>query len=565
MPGSSRSGSTGSATTRRAAGPGRAVVALAAAVALLTLLPILVVVGQAAGGGGAEARDYLLRPRTGELLAHTGWLMLLTVPLATVIGVGAAWVVERSDVPLAGLWRTLMLAPLAVPAFVSSYAWISWQPGLVGLGGAVLVTTLAYFPFVFLPVAALLRTLDAGEEQVARSLGVGPLGAFVRTVLPRLRPAVSGGALLVALHLLAEYGVLEMMRYQTFTTAILQQYAVGFSDVRGSLLASVLLVLCLVVLTLEVAARGRARVARLGSGAGTRSRPLPLGRWTVPVLAALTTVVALAVAVPVVMVLRWLVVGTSAATGGGMPDDLLRVTLGTLGLALAGGLLAVVLGLPGALLLDRSRGWLALALERTTFVASALPGVVVALALVTLSVRWAPALYQTAVVLLLAYAILFLPRAMVALRSGLAAAPPELSEAARALGAGGPAVLRRVVLPLAAPSVLAGFVLVALAISTELTATLILAPTGTETLALAFWSATGELDYAAAAPYAAVMIALSVPLTVLLRRQITADGEDPGRRARRSGGGPGTGGERGAGTGGDGARHTRELLELVER
>ena len=267
------------------------VAALAGLVALLALLPIVVVLGQAASGGAEEATAYLLRPRVAELLAHTGWLMALTVPGTLVLGVGAAWLVERTDLPLAGMWRTLMLAPLAVPAFVASYAWISWQPGLVGLGGAVLVTTLAYFPFVFLPVAALLRTLDAGEEQIARSLGLGPVGAFVRTVLPRLRPAISGGALLVALHLLAEYGVLEMMRYQTFTTAILQQYAVGFSDVRGSLLASVLLVLCLVVLTVEVVARGRARVARLGSGAGQRPAPVPLGRWTLPSLLGLTVVV----------------------------------------------------------------------------------------------------------------------------------------------------------------------------------------------------------------------------------------------------------------------------------
>ena len=515
------------------------VTTLAALVALLAVLPIVVVLGQAAAGGWDEATSYLLRPRIGELLAHTTWLMLLTVPATVVLGVLAAWLVERTDLPLAGLWRTLMLAPLAVPAFVASYAWISWQPGLVGLWGAVLVTTLAYFPFVFLPVAALLRTLDAGEEQVARSLGLGPVRAFLRTVLPRLRPAVSGGALLVALHLLAEYGVLEMMRYQTFTTAILQQYAVGFSDVRGSLLASVLLVLCLVVLTLEVVARGRARVARLGSGASQRPDPVELGRWRVPSVLFLTAVVALAVAVPVVMVLRWLLAGTSQSeTVVGM-GQLAWVTASTLGLALGGGALAVLLGLPGALLLSRTRGWLANLLERTTFVASALPGVVVALALVTLSIRWVPGIYQTVLLLLLAYAILFLPRAMVSLRSGLAAAPPELSEAARALGAGGVGVVGRVVLPLALPSVLAGFVLVALAIATELTATLLLAPTGTQTLALAFWGASDELDYAAAAPYAAVMIALSIPLTLVLRRQITSSGEpSPGRRGSRRAGGP---------------------------
>ncbi|RIK17419.1 MAG: iron ABC transporter permease [Acidobacteria bacterium] len=513
------------ARVRRTAGGAQrspALGVLAALVAALTLLPVVLVVVRGGVDGWGPALDYLLRPRVGELLAHTGWLLVLTVPATIVIGVLAAWVVERTDLPLAGAWRTLMLAPLAVPAFVSSYAWISWQPQLVGLGGAVLVTTLAYFPFVFLPVASLLRALDGGDEEAARSLGLGPLQAAVRTVLPRLRPAVSGGALLVALHLLAEYGVLEMMRYQTFTTAILQQYAVGFSDTAGSLLASVLVGLCLVVLALEVAARGRRRVARVGPGAGRRAAALPLGRWRVPALAFLGGITALAVAVPVVMVLRWLLAGQSQR--GVDVSNLGPVTLSTLGLALAGGLLAVVLALPGALLLARRHGPLAVLLERSTFLASALPGVVVALALIGVAVDVAPVIYQTALLLVLAYAILFIPRAMVSLRAGLAAAPPELSEAARALGARGASVLTRVVLPLAAPSVLGGFVLVALAITTELTATLLLAPTGVETLALAFWGAADELDYTAAAPYAATMIALSVPLTVVLRRQITKEG-----------------------------------------
>lgn len=495
--------------------------ALAALVAALVLLPIAVVLGSAFGDDLGGAVDYLFRPRIAMLLGHTFALMAITVPASIVLGVGAAWLVERTDLPAASLWRTLLLAPLAVPAFVSSYAWISWQPGLVGLGGAALVTTLAYFPFVFLPTAALLRSLDVGEEEIARSLGLGPVQAFVRTVLPRLRPAVSGGALLVALHLLAEYGVLEMMRFQTFTTAILQQYAVGFSDARGSLLASVLLVLTLLVLTAEIVVRGRGRVARLGSGTTRTPAPLPLGHWRVPALAGLGVLVGLAVVVPVTMVVRWLVNGTSQSGGGA--EDLLHVTGATLGLALLGGLFAVVLALPVALLLSRNHGLLATLLERATYVASSLPGVVVALALVTLSVRWLPGIYQTVTLLLIAYAVLFLPRATVSLRAGFAAAAPELSEAARSLGQGSMGVLSRVVLPLAAPSVLAGFVLVALAISTELTATLLLAPTGVDTLALAFWGASDELDYAAAAPYAAVMIALSIPLTVVLRRQITRE------------------------------------------
>ncbi|CAG7574438.1 iron(III) transport system permease protein [Barrientosiimonas humi] len=514
MPASSRTHSPASRT-------GVAVPA-AALVALVTILPIVVVGVRGLSIGFGAAAEYLVRPRVLELLGNTGALVAITVPAALVVGVTAAWLVERTSLPFAGVWRMLLLAPLAVPAFVSAYAWISVRPGFTGLWAAALVTTLAYYPFVFLPVAAMLRALDGADEDVARSLGLSRGRAVVRTVLPRLRPAICGGALLVALHLLAEFGVLEMMRFQTFTTAILQQYAVGYSDAQGSLLALVLAVLCVGVLLLEVLARGRRRVARVGSGTAQAPARVPLGRWTVPALLALAAVVALALVVPVALVARWVWAGIddSVVDAG----RLARVTLSSLGLAAAGGLAAVLAALPGAWLLSRRRGAAPMVLERVTFIASALPGVVVALALITLSIRWARPTYQTVGLLLLAYVILFLPRAMVSLRAGLAAAPPELSEASRSLGQGGAATFWRVVLPLALPSFLTGFVLVALAIVTELTATLLLAPTGTDTLALAFWASSDELDYAAAAPYAAMMIVLSAPLTLVLRQQIRTSG-----------------------------------------
>jgi iron(III) transport system permease protein len=487
-------------------------------VAVVMLAPVLVVFGQASAAGTAEASRLLFRPRTAELLRNTLVLLLLTVPVAVLLGCGAAWLVERTNLPAAGVWRTLLLTPLAIPAFVSSYAWTSVLPSVQGLGGAVFITALAYYPFVFLPAAALLRALDQGHLDAARSLGASGLGSVLRVVGPQLRPAVAGGALLVALHLLAEFGVLQMMRYPTFTTAILQQYAVGFSNATGSLLAAVLAVLCLGVLAVEVPLRGRARIARLGPG--TRQRPVAhrLGRWSGPALGALSALVGMAMVVPAAIVLRWVVraIGTDAVDAG----SLLAATGSSIGLAVLAGLVATVAALPGAWLLHRYPSRLAAGLERATYVASALPGVVIGLALVTLAVQWARPVYQTAALAVAAYTILFLPRAMVAWRSGLAAAPTELIEASRSLGVSGPGTFARVVLPLVLPSALSGFVLVFLATLTELTATLLLAPTGTETLATAFWSASDELDYVASAPYAAAMIALSAPLTLLLRRQI---------------------------------------------
>lgn len=494
------------------------VVLAAAVVAVLVLAPVLVVFQQAIAEGTAEASRLLLRPRTAELLRNTLVLVVVTVPVTVLLGCAAAWLVERTTLPAAGLWRTLLLMPLAIPAFVSSYAWTSVLPSVQGLGGAVFVTALAYYPFVFLPAAALLRALDQGHLDAARSLGASGIGALLRVMVPQQRPAVAGGALLVALHLLAEFGVLQMMRYPTFTTSILQQFAVGFSNAAGSLLAAVLVVLCLGLLAVEVPLRGRARIARLGPGARQRPVAHRLGGWTVPALGALAVLVGLAVMVPAGIVLRWLVraIGTGAVDAG----PLLAATGSSVGLAVLAGLAATLAALPGAWLLHRYPSGLAAGLERVTYIASALPGVVIGLALVTLAVQWARPVYQTAALAVVAYTVLFLPRAMVAWRSGLAAAPTELIEAARSLGVSGPGTFLRVVLPLVLPSALTGFVLVFLATVTELTATLLLAPTGTETLATAFWSASDELGYVASAPYAAAMIALSAPLTVLLRRQI---------------------------------------------
>ena len=494
--------------------------AAAILVAAVTLLPIAVVATDVMGTSADGALDYLLRPYIAQLLANTVLLLIVTVPACLVLGVGAAWLVERTDLPFAGVWRVLLGAPLAVPAFVASYAWVSLLPGLDGLGGAALVTTAAYFPFVYLPVAAILRDLDAAPAEDARSLGAGPVSAWVRTVLPRLRPATSGGALLVALHLLAEFGVLEMMRYPTFTTAILVQYEVNFSGHRGSVLALVLAVLCITVLTLEHVLRGSARTSRVGRGVHRPADPQRLGRWGPLAHAGLALVVLVSLVVPVTTVGRWLYEHLTTTVTPAFPRPSLLLTTGaSISYALAAAVLATLMALPGAWLLSRRRtGW-SLTLERVTYVASSLPGAVIGLALIGLAVSHLPWIYQSPYLLVLGYTILFIPRAMVSLRAGLAAAPPELSEAARSLGTPPVATFRRVVLPLILPSVLTGAALVAIATATELTATLLLSPTGTSTLATAFWAASDEFDYVGAAPYAAMMILLSAPLTVLMLRQ----------------------------------------------
>jgi iron(III) transport system permease protein len=271
--------------------------------------------------------------------------------------------------------------------------------------------------------------------------------------------------------------------------------------------------------------RAGRRLPRGGRGSGRLPEPVALRRSRPLVLLALVALVVLALGVPVYSLAHWLLVGSSTEFVG---DELGAALLSTLGLALAGAALTSAMAMPIAWLVVRRRGPAATLVERAAYTANALPGIVVALALITVSIRLVPAVYQTLPVLLLAYAVLFLPRALVSVRGSLEHAPPVLDEVSRSLGLSSWQTFRRVTLPLVAPGVGAGAALVFLAIGTELTATLLLSPIGTTTLATEFWAASSSVRYGAAAPYALLLVLASLPATILLSRQSRPRHSDPG-------------------------------------
>jgi iron(III) transport system permease protein len=488
-------------------------------VALLALLPLGFVLWMAIQTGWQIAYELIVRPRVGELLLNVALLEACTIPLSILLAVALAWLTERTDLPGARIWAWLAVAPLAVPAFVHSYAWVSVAPGLHGLFAGTLISILAYFPFLYLPVAAQLRRLDPAIEDSAAALGQPPPRIFFSVILPQLRLAICGGSLLIGLHLLAEYGLYAMIRFDTFSTAIVDQFQSAYNGAPANMLAGVLVGCCFLLLWLESIVRGDARYARVGSGAPRAAVPHRLGRLAWPCLLIPAATSALALGVPFVTLVRWLIIGGAAA----WQSNTLGAAFGeTLAFALIGAGLTTVAATPMAWLSVRSPGRLQRILEACHYYVGSVPGVVVALALVTITVRIALPLYQTVATVLMAYVLLFLPRALIGLRASIAQAPVELEWAAMALGRTPAQAVRQVTLRLAAPGAAASMALVALGITTELTATLMLAPSGTRTLATQFWALTGEIDYVAAAPYAVMMVVLSLPLTLLLHAQSKA-------------------------------------------
>ena len=188
--------------------------------ALLVLMPLAFTVYRAVTFGWDDAIELIFRPLVGELLINTLSITVSATLVSAVVGTAAAWFIERTRLPGRRLWAALTVAPLAMPAFITSYAWVSLSLDLQDFAGALLVISTAYFPLVYLPVAAALRGMDPALEESARSLGCGRVGVFVRVVLPQLRPALLGGMLLVALGVLSEFGAFTLLRFRTFTTQI---------------------------------------------------------------------------------------------------------------------------------------------------------------------------------------------------------------------------------------------------------------------------------------------------------------------------------------------------------
>jgi iron(III) transport system permease protein len=482
---------------------------LSTVIGMVLLLPLVAVLVDASQAGWVEFSTVLFRARSLDLLINTLALPLIVTPLAAAIGTAAAWYTERTALPGRRIWTVLLVLPIAMPDFIVGYAWHSIAPTASPLGAAVLVMTLSSYPLIYLPVAAALRRSDPALEEAARSLGLSSARTFFRVVLPSIRSSILGGCLIVVLVLVSEYGAFEIVRFQTFTTEVFTEFQVNPSA-AGALSIPLVLIGVLVVI-----GEGLVPVPRSSQRPGMRRTSLvPLGSGAIGISAAFVALVALAVAVPVGVLLYWL--ATSQHTTLPAQATVLTAALTTCEYCAGGALLAVLLALPIALLSARRRRGIPLVIERSTYLTLALPGVVIAVSLIFLTLRFAFAIYETSWLVMIGYAIITFPLALSCMKTSVRQAPPQLATVGRSLGRSAPYVFLRVTLPLIAPGIIAGFCLVFLTASTELTATLVLQPPDTVTLTTQFWAFQSETAYAAAAPYGLVIIVLSmVPGTLL--------------------------------------------------
>ncbi|MDA1189908.1 MAG: iron ABC transporter permease [Chloroflexi bacterium] len=509
-------------------------------VALAMLLPVAYLILRSVGAS-ESAWDLLFRLRTLSTLGRTALLGISVTGISILLAVPLAWLTTRTDLPFRRFWGVVSVLPLVIPSYVGAFLVVSALgprglvqqiletpfgvdrlPSIYGFPGATITLAFLTYPYILLTVRGAIQNLDPSLEEAARGLGHGRWQTFWRVVVPQLRPAIAAGSLLVGLYALSDFGAVSLLRYETFTWSIYQQYQTAFDRSIAALLSLVLVALATVILLMESWSRGRLKYFRTGSGVARRQRVLRLERWKWPAVAFCAAVAALSLALPFSVLAYWLVRGVIAG------EPLFALWTETRNSFYASGITAAIaaaFALPFSVLLVRYPGRLSRLLESTSYVGYALPGIVIALALVFFGANYARPVYQTVWLLVFAYLILHFPVALGAIRAAVLQISPRLEEAARGLGLSRQRAMLKVTIPLLWPGVLAGAALVFLVTMKELPATLILGPLGFKTLATAIWSASSEAFFARAAAAALLLILLSSLPTAFLLVRLRSQGD----------------------------------------
>lgn len=488
------------------------VVGLAFVAAVVSLVPLWYLVTQSFSQGIDSFLDELLQQRTLTLMWRSFVLAGSVTLSSVIIGTFTAWVTTMSGIRGRTFFTIAFSLPLAIPSYLAAFAWVSWLPAISGFLGAFIVLTAACYPYVMLPVSAAMARLNPVHEDVARTMGRTSSQIFREVVLPQLRRPIASGALLVSLYALSDFGAVAAMRHEVFTWVIYGAYRAGFNPTRAATLSLVLIAAAFALTFAESLVRGQDSGQARGSAARARhQRRSVRGRIVIASLSA--AIMTPAIGVPVVMIVGWL---NRTNTRGIDWSSIWATTGQSFFNGSATAIVTLLFSFPVAWCAVRLRGRTAVLPERLTYITHALPGIVVAISVVYVGIRVVRPWYQELPLLIFGQVIIFLPVMVASLRAALEKTPVSLEEVAHSLGTNNWQTLFRVTLPIALPGIMAGSALTMLAAVKELPVTLLLRPTGMNTLSTRIWDFSTISDYAAVAPYALAMLILAALPTALL-------------------------------------------------
>ncbi len=509
---------------------------LATLVVTLAIIPLLFVIYNSLQLSATQWLG-LWSSRLPELLQNTLSLAVLVSIGCVTLGVSSAWWISRREFPGRKLAVWLMILPLTIPTYVFAHIYTSllepegWLgqlwilltgnensiPDLYNIWGVTLVLSLAGFSYVFLLARTALSQSTRTLEEAARIQGASSVEVFWRINLPLLRPAIAAGLAVVVLHVLSDFGAVSMLRFQTFTLSIYLQMSGRFDYQAAAGLSMILVMLSLTFLVLERFFRQRQQYY---SARQSRQQPKQQASnfETSMIWLWLGFITLLAFGLPIAWMLSW---SWESWTQGLINSDFWIYTGNSLLVACIAATLAVFAALPVAFYNARRRSLGSQTLLQLSSVGFVLPGPVIALGIISVLLSQLPILYGGLAALVIAVVIRFLPLAVQTQDAAMAQLTPSIEQMGRSLGAGPLENLWRVVLPMIRGGMATAWVLVFIDTLKELPATLILRPTGFDTLPVRIWIEASEEMLELAAPAALMLVIGTLPVLWIMMKSKT--------------------------------------------
>lgn len=512
--------------------------------ALPTLLALLGVLS-ALLDPDVETLSHLAQYVLPQTIKNTIFLVIGVAVVTTVLGVSLAWLTAVCDFPLRRFFVWALILPMAIPGYVMAFALVglfeytgpvqsalrdvlgssSAFPEIYSFGGVVLALSLALYPYTYLMVRNAFQTQGLRSLEVGQSLGLSIRESFWRICLPMARPWIVGGALLVMMETLSDFGTVAIFNYDTLTSAIYKSWFGLYSLSAALQVASVLLIFVVVITLLERHSRASQRFSQTRSATlmVSRIRLKVMSRWSATVFCLL--VFSLAFVMPVIRLLYWAIPNLDVE----LTAQFWRYMVGSTSLSMIA--MAMIAGL-ALLMAFAARTYnqpFAKIAVRISTMGYALPGTVLAVGLFVpvaamdniLSALGfsTPLLQGTMVVMLLAYSVRFMAVAFAPLESNLLRITPSIDAASRSLGVSGIRMLAKVHLPMVRGGLLTAMVLVFVDVMKELPITLMTRPFGFNTLAVRIFELTSEgLWERAALPALAIVLVGLIPAFILIRK-----------------------------------------------
>lgn len=482
-------------------------------VVLLSLIPVGYLFIRANQKPINEVSELLLRPKTLEVLATTSALVISVIAITVVLGVAIASGLHFVKLPMRHLLIIPAVLPLAIPSYVFTYTWVALIPDFSGFLAAVFILSVTTLPYVMLATLAGLRTVDGSQIEVARSLGLTIPQTFRRVVFPQVKAHISAGALLAALYTISDFGAVSLLNVETLTVTIQNMYRASYDRSAAAVISFVLIAFSTLVVLADERVKRQTPGSAVVKASSNRNNLINKPALRNVVIAAIATYSLFAVVIPFYVLLSRFFSNQVAIDR----SKLLSASVSTISVAALGAVIALILSAPLGIVLSGATTTIGRIAQRIITVGHGLPGVVIGLAVVSIGSKLG-GLYQTTFLLAFAYALLFLAKSVSSMSSSLSRVPSSVKDVAATLGMNQWMVIKKVVAPIAAPGIGLGTILVFLTAMKELPATLMLRPTGFDTLATQIWSAASINRFNEAAPYALILVLIAAVPTFLISR-----------------------------------------------